>query len=118
MDNTSEWFLNFDMYGRMVALTFQGHDRFRTKIGAFTSVFVVTLLLAFGAYRLLDSKDKKLFDAITTHQDGFYKQMSEISQDVVQPLGSEGGLVRPDKMFAFGIGDELIDPSYGSFVVR
>ena len=55
------------MYGRMVALTFRGHDRFRTIIGAFTTVFVVTALLAFGAYRLLDNKDKQLFDAITTH---------------------------------------------------
>ena len=36
---------------------------------------------------------------------------------MIKPLDSEDGLVRPNKLFAFGIGEEPIDPSYGFFKV-
>ena len=73
------------------------------------------LLLAFGTYRLLDNKGKQVFDSVTTHQDGFYNRMAEFNQDTIKQLDDADGVVKPNKLFAFGVGDELVDSSYGSF---
>ena len=73
--------LSFDMYGRQVALTFQGNDKFRTKIGAFTTLFVVLALVAFATYRLLDNKDRLVFDYFKIHKDGLDTLLRNMGED-------------------------------------
>ena len=42
---------NFDVYGKPISLTFQGNDKFKTRIGATMTFLVFFLLLSFGMFR-------------------------------------------------------------------
>ena len=59
--------LNFDVYGRQVALTFQGSDQYRTKVGACMTILVSMMLLTFGTYRLLWNRNEIILTQQAIH---------------------------------------------------
>ena len=52
MKNT---FLNFDLYGKPISLTFQGRDKYRTPVGATITLLVSVFLIGFGIIRWLSA---------------------------------------------------------------
>ena len=42
--------LSLDMYGRPVALTFQGNEKFRTPIGASMTIAVLIILVCYAMF--------------------------------------------------------------------
>ena len=75
-NNTRKWktdrhiadkFLNFDLYGKPVSLTFQGNEKFRTSVGAVITIMVSIFLIGFGAFRWLSYTDANL-SQITMHR--------------------------------------------------
>ena len=46
--------VSLDLYGRNVQLTYHGHDKFRTKFGAFCTFLVFLSVLTFAIYSILE----------------------------------------------------------------
>ena len=46
--------VNLDLYGRNVQLTYHGHDKFRTKFGAFCTFFVIVSVLTFAIFSIFE----------------------------------------------------------------
>ena len=44
---------NLDMFAHPVYLTFQGSDKFKTSIGAFLTIFCLTLVMLYSGFRFL-----------------------------------------------------------------
>ena len=42
---------SIDIYGQQINLTYQGDESFKTIPGALTSVIIITIMLAYSAYR-------------------------------------------------------------------
>ena len=42
---------SFDLYGKPISLTFQGNDKFKTRVGATITILVSIFLIGFGAFR-------------------------------------------------------------------
>ena len=59
--------LSLDLYGKPVALTFQGRDKYRTKVGALITLFVLVFLLSFGLYRLIGRSDSEMIQQNSMH---------------------------------------------------
>ena len=45
--NLNQKYLNLDLYGRNVKLTFRGEEKFRTKFGAFCTLVVFILMTTY-----------------------------------------------------------------------
>ena len=124
-DNIGTKCLDLDLYGRHVNFTFHGHDKFRTKFGAFCTIFIgiiVTSYALFSATALLKPQP-----AVPTHSKLLYKSFYEIVDSVgsvKERDGSygriethEGSQIKPQKFFAFGLGyDSLVDKNVGTFI--
>ena len=52
--------LTFDLYGKPVSLTFQGSDKYRTRIGAVITVIVSIMLISFGVFRFLSMANENV----------------------------------------------------------
>ena len=51
VDRVRDKCLDFDMYGRNVMLTYQGHEKFRTKFGTFCTFFIGAILLLYAVFK-------------------------------------------------------------------
>ena len=49
--NIGDKCLSFDMYGRQVMLTFQGHDKLKTKFGAICTIIIGLVVLSYAAFK-------------------------------------------------------------------
>lgn len=52
-NNISSKLVALDIYGQPVALTFRGHGKFKTPIGAILTITVGVILIMFGSFNLL-----------------------------------------------------------------
>ena len=100
---------SLDIYGRPVQLTFHGQEKIKTPIGACLTVIIVVVLLLFAVSNTL--KIGRLQPPIQTSyfESSFYSIHKEYSSSEI---------LRPNKIIAFGLGDTLVDPRIGKFVVR
>ena len=99
-------FLNFDLYGKPISLTFKGQEKFRTPFGAAITIFVSLVLIGFGAIRAI--RATKVYNTVQVKMHA--RNLEERSDDSHE--------LDPTQLFAFGLGEDLIDKSIGSFKLK
>ena len=124
--NINDKCLAFDMYGRRVQLTYHGNENFRTNFGAFCTIFIGTIVMAYAIFKSTQLVNP--FHALPlqskVHRSSFYETF-ESTEGITHRDGSQKSLESVDepaqiqKFFGFNIGrNELISPDVGSFRVE
>ena len=85
-----------------MSLTFQGSDVYRTQVGAVITILVTVMLISFGAFRLLSINNENI-------------QQIVVHEDSLMELETGSPRAVPLSIVAFGLGDELVDPTIGEF---
>eukprot|EP00347_Sterkiella_histriomuscorum_P023757 403333491 len=111
VSNKSMWhsvsskFKLIDIYGQQINLTYKGDDSFKTMPGAFASVLIIFMILAFSVFRSI---------VLFTRND------PNISKASFQQDLNTAGKYKPYEYgfdLAFGVGVPL-DAKYGSYQIR
>ena len=110
-ENIGDKCLSFDLYGRNVQFTFHGHEKFRTKFGAFCTFLVGFTVITYALISLNGLLNPQ--PTMPVQSRIFYKSfhdMLEGTDGVMERNGSIGTIqgynqaVRPMKFFAFALG--------------
>lgn len=116
--------VSLDLYGRNVQLTYHGHDKFRTKFGAFCTFLVIVSVLTFAIFSMFDLLSPQpilpLYSKISYKSFyDIYEGFSNIKERDSQSgeIESVSQAVGPMKFFAFGLGEELVNENVGRFIV-
>lgn len=101
-NSIKHWFRSIDLYGQKINLSYRGDDNFKTTPGAFATLCVLSVLLAYVVYRSII-----LFNRINpdVSKKGLLRDLSSAHSFSPQDYGFD---------FAFGIGKPL-DPKYGFY---
>ena len=100
-----------DVYGNPVRLTFKGSDTYKTNIGATVSVFAGLVVVTFGLFNWVNADYREAVVQQIMHQDTFYNKFA----DIIGSTGADVEEIRPNKRFAFGLGESHVDESVGRF---
>jgi hypothetical protein len=103
ISSVASFFLKLDYFGRPVSLTFKGEDKFKTPIGAITTVICGILILAYCIFRFLPiveqerTRISKNTFLLTSH--------NKIIQRHGPPEWLNKDPIKPKVKIAFGIGN-------------
>ena len=123
-DGLAKKCISLDLYGRNVQLTYNGHEKFRTKFGAFCTLLVFIIVMVYALYSLADLLSPQ--PILPLHSKISYRSFYAINEGIDSVRERDGSLsgigasdqgVRPMKFFAFGLGHELVSESVGEFKV-
>ena len=87
--------LNFDMYGRRIALTYNGQDKFRTKFGAFCTILVGLIVTCYAMFKSLDLLQRE--HALPIRSQIFYESFYEMYEEVAGVRERDGSVNRIEK---------------------
>ena len=80
-DNIKDTCLNLDLYGRPVRMHFQGHDVYRTKVGACCTITMGLIVIAYAVFTLVGLLSPQAHDVVPVHSKILHKSFYEIYPD-------------------------------------
>ena len=113
--NLDKTLTKLDLFPREVRLTFRGKDKNKTVIGAGVSIICGLFVLAYGGFRALPLTNE---DNTTATKNTLLVSSDSKFFANFKPDWSKGLTIKPDVMFALGMGPTLLTPEYGHFEVR
>ena len=89
-------------------LTFHGHDKFRTKFGAFCTVFIAMIVIVYAC--LKTTKLASPLDGLSISSQIYYPELCSLYSGIqmrdpdgsLRQMEKAGSPLRPGKVFAFG----------------
>ena len=100
---------SLDIYGRPVQLTFHGQEKIKTPIGACLTFFIFSVMLIFALSNSLKLDTLRAPIQTIYFEESFYEMHKSLDPKEVH---------KPNKVYAFGLGNTLVSPQIGKFVVR